>query len=225
VSKIKQNDSVDEPVLNDESGALVRLLLQESDAERARLASLLHDELGGVLVAAKMDLGYLETALGTERPDLRRRFAQVRDCLDTAVAVERRVVEELQPGLLVHIGLFAALQWQIEQVRSHSNRVVRLQVPESEASLPLPARVGLYRAVQESLSLSRGDLDLTASLCEQALRLELSPLRIEFQAVGALRLLVILHRVRAVGGRAELTDVAPDGRRLVIELPLAAPSA
>jgi signal transduction histidine kinase len=175
------------------------------------------------LVAAKMDLGYLEATLGTQRPDLRPRFAQVRECLDTAIAVERRVVEELQPGLLVHIGLFAALRWLIEQPRSQANRHVHLQVPESEAPLPLPARVALYRAVQETLSLTCGDIDLMASVSAQALRLVISRLRVESGAGCALRLLAVLHRVHAVGGSTELANVAPEGRRLTIELPLAVP--
>jgi len=218
VSQTNQDSPLSEPELNAETTALVRFLLQQSDTERARLSRTLHDELGGLLVAAKMDLGYLESTLGSERLDVRRRLAQIRDCLDSAVSVERRVVEELQPGLLVHIGLFAALQWRTDQERVHSKRQVRLEVPESEVTLPLLTRTALYRAMQEALTLSPGDLELIADYSGELLQLQIGPLPPEAQDDRALRLRAILHRVSCVGGSAELVNVPGKGSRLVVRL-------
>jgi signal transduction histidine kinase len=215
---------MDEPALNDATARVARLLLQQSDAERAHISGTLHDELGGLLVAAKMDLGWLENSVGTERPDLRARFAQVRDYLDTAIAVERRIVEELQPGLLLHIGLFAALQWYVQQERGQSNRQITVQVPESEVSLPPAARVALYRAVQDALRLSTADIDLTARGAEHRLRLEIGPLPNELSPEAQPRLLIILHRVCAVGGHAQIVRDPSGSGRLVIELRTIAPS-
>src|SRR4029077_3842443 len=79
-----------------------------AEKERSELARNLHDELGGLLTAAKMDLSWLQARLG--EPPNERRLAQLGDVLDQAMNVKRRVVEHLRPSLLDHFGLATALR-------------------------------------------------------------------------------------------------------------------
>jgi hypothetical protein len=220
VSEIKQNEAMDEPTLNEAAVSVVQVLLQQSDTERARISNTLHDELGGLLVAAKMDLSYLENTLGSQDSGVRARFTQVREHLDAAIALERRLVEELQPGMLLHIGLFAALRWHVEH---HSQPRVRLQVPESETSLPIAARIALYRALQDALESSSGEFEVIAGVSEDLLHIQAGP----FQpgAIDAARRLIILHRVRAVGGWAKFAEGPRDCKHLLIEFRVSAPSS
>src|SRR5262249_7136526 len=92
---------------------LASYLQTRSDEERAQLAREVQDSLGGLLVAAKMDLNHMEQESVPDPPALAARLAKVRESLDAAIALNRRLVEALHPGLLVHIGLCAALRWYI----------------------------------------------------------------------------------------------------------------
>src|ERR1700676_3265906 len=69
-----------------------------AETERSEIARNLHDELGGLLTAAKMDLSWLQSRLG--EPPNERRLAQLGDALDQAMNVKRRIVEYLRPSLL-----------------------------------------------------------------------------------------------------------------------------
>ncbi len=197
---------------------------RQLDAERATLARELHDELGGLLVAAKMDLSHIERSLGAERPELRARIAQLQRNLDTAISVERRLVERLQPGLLVHVGLFAALRWYAEDLAAHAGGAYRVMLPAEEAPLELPVRVALYRAAQEAIALGEGTAASPVQI-KAVVRANLLTLAIEHsRAVDTpdedLRVRVVLHRVRAVGGELAV-DRRPDGTtRLLLRLRL-----
>jgi signal transduction histidine kinase len=191
---------------------LARYLERRLDEERATVAEELHDGLGGLLVAAKMDLSHIEHALGAERTEVRTRLAQMRENLDAAIAIERRMVEQLRPGLLVHLGLFAALRWYVEDLRVRSGRACLVRVPEEELALTLATRVSLYRAVVEAFTLGCGDTQLEADVVDESLRLAVTRLRLapEAAADADLRLLAILHRVKTVGGTLTV-KTEPDG--------------
>jgi signal transduction histidine kinase len=187
---------------------------RQLDAERATLARELHDELGGLLVAAKMDLSHMERSLGAERPELRARIAQLQRNLEAAIRAERRLVERLQPGLLVHVGLFAALRWHAEDLAAHTGGAYRVMLPAEEAPLELPVRVALYRAAQEAIALGEGTAASPVQI-KAVVRANLLTLAIEHsRAVDTtdedLRVRVVLHRVRAVGGELAV-DRPPDG--------------
>src|SRR5580693_2423232 len=78
-----------------------------AEKERSELARNLHDELGGLLTAAKMDLSWLQTRV--DQPPIGARLTQLGEVLDQAMNVKRRVVEDLRPSLLDHFGLPTAL--------------------------------------------------------------------------------------------------------------------
>jgi signal transduction histidine kinase len=205
---------------------LARYLESRLDQERAGVARELHDALGGLLVAAEMDLSHLEHGLGAERSELRARLARVREYLDAAVATQRRMVEQLQPGLLVHVGLFAALRWYLEDLSVRTGRSCRLNAPSEEVPLPLAARVSLFRAVQEGLELGLPSADcateVTADIREGVLQLGISQTSFAILGVDTeVRLLAVLHRVTAVDG--ELVVRQADGLlQLTFRAPLGA---
>lgn len=187
---------------------------RQLDAERAALARELHDELGGLLVAAKMDLSHIERSLGAERPELRARIAQLQRNLEAAISAERRLVERLQPGLLVHVGLFAALRWYAEALAADTGGAYRVMLPTQEAPLELPVRIALYRAAQEAIALGEGTAASPVQI-KAVVRANLLTLAIEHsRAVDTpdedLRVRVVQHRVRAVGGELAV-DRRPHG--------------
>src|SRR5580765_3218747 len=77
-----------------------------AEKERAALSRELHDELGGLLVAARMDVCWLEDKAATSDADVQQHFQRVHDALEAGVELKRRVVENLRPSLLDNLGLY-----------------------------------------------------------------------------------------------------------------------
>ena len=153
--------------------ALLEYVQGCAEAERAHCASVLHDELGGALVGIKMQLAALERASAA---DLHERLARVRQQLDAAIAIRQRLEERLHPGLIEHVGLFAALRAHAEQLAASGAGTYHLQLPSAEVPLPPPARIVLYRAAQSAMRVLAGGgaVRITAQLVGPRLEVRIS---------------------------------------------------
>src|SRR6202044_1036490 len=80
-----------------ELSALSSHLQQVSEKEKASLARELHDELGGLLIAVKMDVSWLQKRCPNNDPDIHSRWVRVLKVLDDGVDFKRRIVESLRP--------------------------------------------------------------------------------------------------------------------------------
>ncbi|HEX3912292.1 MAG TPA: CHASE3 domain-containing protein [Steroidobacteraceae bacterium] len=123
-----------------------------SEQEKSALSRELHDELGGLLVAARMDLSWLQQRLPTSDPGIEQRFKRIHDSLSAGVDLKRRVVEELRPTLLDNMGLFTALRWQFKETCRRTGLRCTETIPESELKFAPDAAIGVFRVAQEALT-------------------------------------------------------------------------
>jgi signal transduction histidine kinase len=123
-----------------------------AEKERSALSRELHDELGGLLVAARMDLSWLEEKVGSDDPDIKAQFKRVQDALQAGVDLKRRVVEYLRPTLLDNLGLFPALRWQVSDSCGRAGLNCVERYPSEELNLIPEASIAIFRIVQESLT-------------------------------------------------------------------------
>ena len=123
-----------------------------AEKERAALSRELHDELGGLLVAARMDLSWLEEKVGSADPDIKAQFKRVQDALQAGVDLKRRVVESLRPTLLDNLGLLPALRWQVTDSCGRAGLNCVEHYPTEELNLIPEASIAIFRIVQESLT-------------------------------------------------------------------------
>lgn len=131
---------------------LAGYLMTTREDERARLARELHDEMGGLLSATKLDLARLkrQPALAADALDLAkvidRRVSEV-------VGLKRRVIEHLRPSALDHLGLPQALQLLCDE------NAAAMEVPThadlAPVRLPAAQELTLYRIAQEALTNAR----------------------------------------------------------------------
>jgi signal transduction histidine kinase len=138
-------------LVNERTGELNELsthLQRSAEQDRAALARDLHDELGGILTSAKMDLEWLRTH-ATHAPEALKRFVQLSEMLDDAVSVKRRVVENLRPSLLDNLGLAPALEWYITENCSKGGLTCTLNLAEELGVISPDASIALFRIVQE----------------------------------------------------------------------------
>ncbi|MFX5714051.1 histidine kinase, partial [Acinetobacter baumannii] len=80
--------------------------------ERTRIAREIHDELGSLLVALKLDVNWMAKRVTHLDPVARKCEAMSR-LIETAVDTVGRIITDLRPSILDHQGLIAALEWQV----------------------------------------------------------------------------------------------------------------
>jgi signal transduction histidine kinase len=125
-------------------------LLNFAEQERSELARDLHDELGGLLTAAKMDLSWLQ--LRQSEPPDEARLAQLGEVLDQAMSVKRRLVEHLRPSLLDHFGLATALRAHLESSCAQAHLKFDAAVDDGLGPVPKEVAIALFRLVQEGMT-------------------------------------------------------------------------
>jgi signal transduction histidine kinase len=118
--------------------------------ERRHLARELHDELGALLTAAKLDAARLKSRLGAMTPEVSQRMAHLNEALNSGIALKRRIIEDLRPSSLSNLGLIAALEIL---VREFSARVeIAVESDLHPVELAPSAELTVYRLVQEALT-------------------------------------------------------------------------
>jgi PAS domain S-box-containing protein len=123
------------------------------EQERTRIAREIHDELGSLLVALKMDTDWLARRL-PEAPALRAKCQGMGRLIDSAVDNVGRIITDLRPSILDHQGLWAALEWQAQEFIESTELQADLQVHVA-AGVPPPEggqAIAVFRIFQEILS-------------------------------------------------------------------------
>src|ERR1700760_4464700 len=122
-----------------------------AETEKVLLARHLHDELGGALVGAKMDLAWLRRRIGSTDPEIVARWTRLERALETGIAFKRRVVEQLRPTLLDNLGFYAAARWLVEETFAGTSLKPDIELTAPEPTLSKDVGIALFRVLQESL--------------------------------------------------------------------------
>jgi len=198
-----------------------------AEKEKSELAKRLHDELGGLLTAAKMDLSWLQSRVNTS--PYGERLGQLGSVLDEAMNLKRRVVEELRPSLLDHFGLPTALRAHVEGVCSKAGLVCDVTMADEAESLPKESAIALFRVIQEGLTnvirhanAKQVRLALTADsqrylllLTDDGSGMKLNDSRFRWShGLAGMR-----HRVEALGGKFTIESNPAEGTTLRVEVP------
>jgi signal transduction histidine kinase len=215
-----------------ELSALSSHLQQLSEKEKAALARELHDELGGLLIAVKMDVSWLQKRLPNTNPDIQSRWARVIKALDDGVNFKRRIVENLRPTLLDNMGLLAAVRWITQETCTRAGLHYTEIYPEQEPQLMDDAAIMSFRLVQESLVNVVQHAHATQVHVELALQNDQLVIIVEDNgggigadrrdAVGAHGVATMRHRVRSFGGTLDIDALPQGGTRVRARIPLAA---
>ena len=152
-SRVTENERL-ASLVDERTGELNELsthLQRSSERDRAALARDLHDELGGILTSAKMDLEWLRVRAAST-PEGVHRFEQLSNLIDEAVTIKRKVVENLRPSLLDNLGLAPALEWYITENCAKGGLKCRLNLAEELGFISPDASIAVFRIVQESVT-------------------------------------------------------------------------
>jgi signal transduction histidine kinase len=201
-----------------------------SEEEKSALSRELHDELGGLLVAARMDLSWLQQRLPTSDPSIEQRFKRIHESLSAGVDLKRRVVEELRPTLLDNMGLFTALRWQFKETCRRAGLKCTESIPDAEPKFNPDAAIGVFRIAQEALTniLKHAEAktaDLVISMEDGVFALRVSddgkgipPNRL--QTITSHGLASMRHRITALGGSWDVKSPSGGGTVVTAQIPL-----
>ncbi|TWO70780.1 PAS domain S-box protein [Caenimonas sedimenti] len=134
------------------------------EEERTRIAREVHDELGSLLVALKMDVNWLDKRLAEQqaraadeaqamRERMRSKCQNMSRLIENAVDNVGRIITDLRPSILDHQGVWAALEWQAHDFVQSAELALDwdMRVPEAP-DLPEPMAMAVFRIFQEMLS-------------------------------------------------------------------------
>lgn len=125
-----------------------------AERDKANLARELHDEMGGLLVGAVMDVAWVEQHLDPLLDaQSRHKFGRVKQCLNAAIDMKRTMIEKLRPSLLDNFGLFAALRWLMKNACNKPGLSCTQAYPQDEPGFTPSAAITLYRVVQDAIGI------------------------------------------------------------------------
>jgi len=133
--------------MTDSLRPLARILaavVQAQEQEGARVARLLHDEVGQILsaVGLRMDLLRMDVEAGS--PEVAKRIAESQGILEKAIDQVRSLSQELQPAIVERAGLQIALDRLVSRYREMSSRPIRL-LYDSSIQLPAKTAASMYK--------------------------------------------------------------------------------
>jgi signal transduction histidine kinase len=120
------------------------------EEERKRIALEIHDELGQLLTALKMDVSLLKMRL-TSLPDLLTKVAEMRELVEETILMVRNVANHLRPAAL-NFGLTSALEWLAEDFGKRTGIPCQFLMNAPEPVLSDAHATAVFRVVQESLT-------------------------------------------------------------------------
>jgi two-component system, NarL family, sensor histidine kinase UhpB len=220
--------------------ALSARLRSVREDERARVAREIHDELGQVLTALKINLDWLERKLGVRDQDaslnpLLDRVVESAEIADAAIATVQKIASDLRPRSLDDLGLTAALEQETQRFQQRTGLACQVTLPPEGIELPPEAATAVFRICQETLTnvarhakATAAKVDLRVEADEVILQVEDNGCGIPPEALNdakSLGLLGMQERASVLGGKLSITTIQPNGTRVTLNLPRAASEA
>ncbi len=217
--------------LQQSHSALQRLsahLQQVREDERAHIAREIHDELGASLTALQFDLNWLRPRLAHDAA-LDGKADAMMAVTQQALGAVRRILTDLRPGVLDHLGLWAAVEWQLQEMQARSGVRCTLAMHDAgpERRLGRSAEVAVYRIVQEVLTniarhadASEVQVDVTGSASGIALGIRDNGRGMQVPAQPtSFGLLGMFERARALGGELQIDSTPGQGTTVWLRVP------
>ena len=124
-------------------------MLQGQEEERKRIAQDLHDGLGTLLAAARMQMQNVQHEL--DKLGNLKLVDKTEQLIDHACKEVRRISHDMMPSALADLGLIAALEDLVDDVRFQQDLVFNLDLPDVKIDIDNATALNIYRIVQEIL--------------------------------------------------------------------------
>jgi PAS domain S-box-containing protein len=220
--------------------ALSARLQSAREEERSNVAREIHDELGQMLTALKLNLDWLERKIGDREHDrslnpLLDRVVECGEMIESAMHSVQRIATDLRPGTLDHLGLASALREEAQRFQKRSGLTCEVHLPTDPLGLPREAATAIFRIFQEALTNVARHAEATTVRVTLEANGQWVALTVEDNGRGirpddvadsrSLGLLGMRERASVLGGEVAVEPVTPRGSRVTLRLPRKAHAA
>lgn len=217
------------------AGDLQRLsarLLRAQEDERRRIARELHDDVGQVVSALKLELAVLERSEGT--PEFADALTEARKITDATLRTVRDLSQMLHPSMLDDLGLSDTASWYVRAFSRRTGIPAELAIERLDDRLTPDIEACTYRVLQEAMTniarhadatrcrvaIARGDRSLTVIIEDNGRGIgNTAPRTTDDRGLG---LISVRERIADLGGTLVVGPGQNGGTLLTVELPLEA---
>lgn len=217
------------------SGEQLRLLagylLGVREEERAHIAREIHDELGQVLTALKMDVSWIAKNVDRGQTAVIEKTATMARLIESSVRTVRRIAAGLRPEVLDEMGLGAAIQWQAREFQKRSGVRVKIDLPQDLGKFQADVATAVFRIFQEILTnvarhsratrievrLAPGEGELVLEVRDNGVGMAST----EVSGRKTLGLLGMQERALLFGGTVRFRSAKDEGTTVTVTIPMA----
>lgn len=205
-------------------------MLEVQADERNRIATELHDRLGSILSAVKLNFSSMEEHFGEQHESAKLRFRVVKNLIDDATSEVRKISHDMASGVLTKFGLMHAVEHLKQALEASGKITINLFVHGMDERLSGSQEIVLYRIVQELISnaLKHGIADvIDVHFIKENGKISLI---VEDNGAGfnkqdiqnstGLGIPNIKKRIESVGGRFDIDSNHKSGTTVILELPI-----
>jgi signal transduction histidine kinase len=211
---------------------LSRQLLQVQEAERRRIARELHDEIGQVLTAVKINLQALQRTLDPSQPV--PRLQESLAVVEHALQQVRNLSLDLRPSLLDDLGLVPALGWYLDRQAKRAEFQGYFFAEPQEIHLPSELATACFRVAQEAVTniirhakarhvwmeVRQDDGELLLTVRDDGAGFDVAQAQERASRGGSLGVAGMQERAALLGGRVEIESNPGAGSTVRVRFPL-----
>lgn len=222
-----------EQVLKDSKIHLRKLMKhidEVTELERTKIAREIHDELGHLLTSLKFDIEGLYNNPQISADEIKRELGSITCIVDQLIKSVRKIATELRPGILDHLGLIPAIEWQLEQFIKRTHISCECDLSNIKESFDSKATTVIFRIFQEILTNiarhSNADKVFVSVLRENGhMIFNISDNGVGFEfnniySANSLGLMGMRERALSVGGDIQIKSAPGEGTRVTLFIPI-----
>jgi PAS domain S-box-containing protein len=214
--------------------ALAERLQWVREEDRKKVARELHDQIGQILTAIKMDMTWMSRHLPESEGEVLARLKESIQLINDGVKAVRTICSGLRPGVLDDLGLAAAIEWQASEFASRNGVQCQVSVPPVDLHLDGDRATATFRIFQECLTnvirhAQAKSVRVTLRQEEESILLVVEDDGIGFSesnlsnSLGSLGLLGMKERAQFCGGDVQICSSPGNGTAVTVRVPLDIP--
>jgi signal transduction histidine kinase len=209
--------------------SLAAHLLAVREQERAAVAKDIHDDVGQIVAAVRMDLAAVQRKLGPGHHQQQEHIEHIIGLLGQVVETVQRVMSELRPPVLDGVGLAAAIEWQLGQFQKRTGILCELVSDVEGKELSPDGNLALFRVLQEALNnvaqhAEASTVEVRLACVQDWLELEITDNGVgisetDLQDQQSFGILGMRERVQVVGGELQIRALE-SGTKVQVRAPI-----
>jgi signal transduction histidine kinase len=196
-----------------------------AEEERTRISREVHDELGHMLTAMKYDIEEISNKPVIEIGLLKTELDPVMNMVEALIDTVRKISTDLRPGILDHLGLFPAIEWQIQQFQKRTKICCKNEIRETDVYFDKNEITIIFRILQEILTnvarhSKAKNISVSVKNIDNHFSLKVSDDGIGFKSkecnTGSLGLLGMKERALSIGGEIRIESAPGKGTTITL---------